>query len=217
MVIFHLLYNINIYRNITWYQSNFINRFWQLSIAISFFIISAITSTSLSSDKNIKRGIKTSLLGFIISLITYLFARDQLIIWGVLNGLGLSMIISGLIQKKYRINIKTFPIFILLFISTYRLERSDFESIPFFHYLYENNYFFLGFPSRNFFSTDYFPLIPWIFIYLAGLGLGNYLKSKNFFENKGKDNPLAYIGRHSMVIYLSHQIILYPIVSLILG
>ena len=215
MVLFHLAYNINYFRPISWYDGTTLNRIWQISIALSFFIISGITSSLLNSNKNIKRGIKTSLFGFAITLITYVFAKNQLIVWGVLNGLGLSMIIAGLIQRFWKIPPYFAIIFLLIFVGTYNIPRSSLADLKFFDFLYENNIFILGFPSSSFISTDYFPIIPWIFAYLAGLSAGNYLKEKNI--SKGNDNILARIGRLSIPIYLAHQIILYPLVSFFLS
>lgn len=215
MVLFHLAYNINYYRPIGWYDKTTFNRIRQLSIAISFFLISGFTSSLLPSDKNIKRGIKTSMLGFAITLSTYIFARDQLIVWGVLNGLGLSMIISGLIQKYCKFPPYFAIIFIIIFVGTYNVPRASLTGFRLFDDLYENNIFILGFPSSSFTSTDYFPLIPWIFAFLSGFSAGDYLKDKNL--RKGNDNILARIGRFSMPIYLAHQIILYPLVSFILS
>lgn len=213
MVLFHLFYNINYYHRLSFYDGTVFNRCWQLSIAISFFVISGITSNFLSKAKNIKRGIYISLIGFSISLVTFLFAKDQLILWGVLNGIGLSIIL-GEFLKKY---IKTYhwPIFMILFVLTYKIPSGSFYGISFFKSLYDKNIFPLGFPGTGFSSTDYFPLIPWIFPYLSGISLGKYLIERDFFSHKGKENIISKIGRHSMTIYLAHQMILYPLVSLI--
>lgn len=213
MVLFHLIYNINFYQQISWYDGTLLNRIWQFSIAGSFFIISGITSNFLSPEKNIKRGIFTSLIGFAITIATYLLAPEQFILWGVLNGLGISMIITGIFQKY----IKDYFIilFLILFVMTYNIPTGSLYNVEFFRSIYDKNLFILGFPSYNFNSSDYFPMIPWIFIYLVGFTLGIYLKNKNLLLNKGKDNILAKIGRLAMPIYLSHQIILYPLVTLI--
>lgn len=214
MIIFHLCYNINYYKSISRYDGSILNKIWQLSIAISFFLISGITSSLISPKKNINRGLKTSALGFLISLITYLFAREQLIVWGVLNALGLSMIITGLLQERIKISSYFCIIFVILFALTYSVPSRSLAEISFFNNLYMKNIFLLGFPSNEFSSSDYFPMIPWLFMYLAGFTAGNFLKEKNFYKAYGKDNFLARIGRLAMPIYLSHQIILYPLVSL---
>ena len=215
MVLFHLIYNINFYWEVPWYNGTLFNKIWQLSIACSFFLISGITSNFLTSSKNIKRGISTSLIGFGISLATYLFAPEQMILWGVLNGLGGSMILTGLLQKYKKLDIKWFFIFLLAFIISYKIPRETLYNADFFKSLYDSNLFIIGFPSDEFRSSDYFPLIPWIFIYLAGFILGRYLVKKDFFAFYGKDNVLAKIGRYAMPIYLAHQVILYPLVTML--
>lgn len=73
MVLFHLCYDINLYYKLDWYNNFYINKIWQLSIAISFFIISGISSNFLNWKKNLKRGVFISILGIIISLVTYFF------------------------------------------------------------------------------------------------------------------------------------------------
>lgn len=213
MVLFHLFYNINYYWPLHFYDGTVFNKIWQLSIALSFFTLSGITSCFLSPKKNIKRGINTSLIGFAITIITYIFAKEQLIIWGVLNGLGLSMIIGGLLKDE--INPKLWPLFLLAFSFSYKIPAGFLSRYSFFEKLYDLNLFPLGFPSYGFLSNDYFPMIPWIFAFLAGLSLGKFLLAKNFYNFDTNDNFLAKIGRHSLLIYLSHQIILYPLVTFI--
>lgn len=213
MVLFHLFYNINYYWTLDFYDGTVLNRIWQLSIALSFFTISGITSSFLNPKKNIKRGLVTSLIGFAITFITYVFAKDQLIIWGVLNGLGLSMIIAALMQKS--ISPKIWPLFFLAFTFSYKIPAGLFYNSEFLKGIYQANLFPLGFPSFDFYSNDYFPLIPWLFAFLAGLSLGKFLQAKNFYDFDIKENPLAKIGRHSMLIYITHQIILYPLVTAI--
>lgn len=215
MVLFHLMYNINFYWPMAWYDGTLINKIWQLSIACSFFMISGITSNFLNPSKNIKRGLVTSLIGLAITLVTYLLAPEQIIIWGVLNGLGVSMIITAFIQRNSKLDLKWFFIFIILFILSYNIPKGSLYKYDFFKKLYDSNIAIIGFPGKEFVSNDYFPIIPWIFIYLAGFSLGKHSLAKDFYNKYGKDSMLAKIGRHSMVIYLAHQIILYPLVSII--
>ena len=215
MVLFHLMYNINFYSRISWYDETLFNKIWQLSIACSFFIISGITSNFLSSEKNINRGLITSLIGFAISFTTYFFAPEQMIVWGVLNGLGASMLITGILQRHLDFDFKYFFIFLVIFIFTYNIPERSLYTYDFFKNLYDSNLAILGFTGSNFASSDYFPMIPWIFIYLSGFSLGKFLISNNFYYKYGKDNWLAKIGRHAMIIYLTHQVVLYPIVTLV--
>lgn len=212
MVLFHLCYDINLYTKLDWYNNIYINKIWQLSIAISFFIISGISSNFLNWKMNLKRGIIISILGILITLITFFFVPDQLIIFGVLNGLGLSMILISFLQKHIKINKNLLVIFIILFAITYSLPSGKFLSKNIELSLYNKNLFILGFPSNSFRSTDYFPIIPWFFAYMSGYIIGKILIEKNFYNHYGKNSLLAKIGQNSLKIYLSHQIIIYAIV-----
>lgn len=212
MVLFHTFYDINLYKNLTWYDGTLFNHIWQLSIAISFFTISGITSNFLSSKKNIQRGIKISILGLLISLITYVFDKDLRIIFGVLNGLGLSMILIGIFQDKISIKGKYCLIFLILFIITYRLPNKEILGFQIESKLYDMNLFPLGFPSDNFYSTDYFPIIPWFFIYCFGFLFGKIFIRSKYYNKAYANNLLAKIGQHSIEIYLAHQILIYILV-----
>jgi len=68
----------------------------------------------------------------------------------------------------------------------------------------------LGFPSSSINSADYFPLIPWLFLFLAGTALGLYAKQGRFpsWCVKSRVPTLAWLGRHSLPIYLLHQPVL---------
>ena len=215
MVLFHLFYDISLYKNLAWYNNFYVNKIWQLSIAISFFLISGISSNSLDWRKNLQRGIIISLLGILISLITYFFVPDQLIIFGVLNGLGLSMILIAFVQKYLKISNKLLLIFVLLFILTYNLANQKILSLGINSILYEKNLFILGFPSKSFHSTDYFPIIPWFFAYICGYIIGKILIENNFYNKYGRNSILAKIGQNSLKIYLLHQVIIYGLVYFI--
>lgn len=79
----------------------------------------------------------------------------------------------------------------------------------------------LGFPMQGFFSTDYFSLLPWIFLFLAGLFLHRCLASAA--SGKVLRHPLFHLqvpvlnsmGRHSLLLYLLHQPVLYLVTLLL--
>ena len=84
--------------------------------------------------------------------------------------------------------------------------------------LYQNDLTaYLGFPGPDFFSTDYFPLIPWFFLFVSG-----YFLHRIFCEKDGMDHlepilcrPLECLGRHTLGIYMIHQPVLYALFLLI--
>ena len=69
-----------------------------------------------------------------------------------------------------------------------------------------------------FHSSDYFPLIPWMFLYLCGYFLWRAVGHRRRVMEKLKPGfaPLAFLGRHSLLIYLLHQPVLMG-VFLLLG
>ncbi|WP_019132316.1 DUF1624 domain-containing protein [Peptoniphilus obesi] len=222
MIFYHLFYDLVYIFNvdIDFYKIEKV-WIWQLSIAISFFLISGFSSYLTKKDKLLKRGIILSLIGFLFTLATYIFVRDELIIFGVLNGLGISMIFCGLFKDQLdRIDYKfSIFIFLILFIVFYNISfgyiNLFFRKISLPDFLYEMNLFFIGFKGKDFYSSDYFPFLPWSFIYLTGFYLGKWLKEKDFYNICGKENIISKIGRQSLKIYILHQIVIFGALSLI--
>ena len=75
----------------------------------------------------------------------------------------------------------------------------------------------LGFPGPGYYSADYFPLIPWLFLFWAGACAGVWLR---LGRGPGwlyqRHSPfLAAAGQKSLWIYLVHQPALYLIFLLI--
>ena len=76
---------------------------------------------------------------------------------------------------------------------------------------------YLGFPPPSFYSTDYFSLIPWAFLYLCGYELHRIAREKGVLASqvfKKEIRPLSFLGRNSLTIYLLHQPVLYGLVLL---
>ncbi len=76
---------------------------------------------------------------------------------------------------------------------------------------------YLGFPPETFFSTDYFPIFPWIFLFLSGFFLHKILASRNLMPRlkTGNQKSLIWLGQHSLLLYAIHQPVLYLILSLV--
>ena len=77
---------------------------------------------------------------------------------------------------------------------------------------------YLGFPPRSFRSSDYFPLLPWLFLFVAGYFLYRILHSKGWDQklfSRGQFPVLNFLGRHSLIVYLLHQPLLSGIFTLI--
>ena len=71
----------------------------------------------------------------------------------------------------------------------------------------------LGFPPADFFSTDYFPLLSWLFLFLTGYFLYRLRPER---EPSNLRLPVVTaLGRHSLVAYLLHQPMIYGLLWLL--
>ena len=77
--------------------------------------------------------------------------------------------------------------------------------------LYQTPYLaWAGFPSPSFSSGDYYPLLPYLFLYVSGAAFNRQLKAEGY-PNWMKTFSLPLItemGKHSLIVYILHQPIL---------
>ena len=195
---------------------------WERFICCTFIIVSGISMNF--SRHGYRRGIIVNLFGFAITIVTVLAIPDQAVWFGILNFLGCAMIITFALRNELN-RMKPLVgmvIFFLLFMMFYGIPHRfiGLFSYPLIHLpdaLYQYRWLaFLGFQSRDFFSSDYFPLLQWIFLYLFGYQLWRFLAQKGFDRFFYLKIPvLDFIGRHSLIIYVVHQPVLYGICYLI--
>ena len=186
--------------------------------------------TSGISRNTVRRGVIVFAAGLIVTLVTAVIMpamgiTGAEIYFGVLSCLGLCMIITGAFMPLInrlgtRGSIAGAVISAVLFLITYTVNSGSllFGLIELPAALYETNYLaFLGFHNGNFFSADYFSLIPWLFLFLFGAFLGKWAKGQalpqGFYKSRVKF--LQKIGKNSLWIYLLHQPPLYAIMYLI--
>lgn len=201
---------------------------WQQSICWTFIFISGYCF--LLGHHHIKRSAMCLGGGILITVITGIFVQDQIDIFGVLWLLGISGFITILWDKVYIYLFKNRKLFAVLgFISCvflFVLFRNVNEGFLGFEgwnlirlpkELY-NGYFMtlLGFMMPGFYSSDYFSIIPWFFLYLAGYYTRRILENSSFEKNVLSLNIKPFglmnkIGRHSLIIYLLHQVVLFAI------
>lgn len=76
----------------------------------------------------------------------------------------------------------------------------------------------LGWHPQGYTALDYFPLIPWFGVFLLGVAAGNWFYPQGVavysLTDRSQAGPvrvLRFLGRHSLPIYLLHQIVLISI------
>ncbi len=77
----------------------------------------------------------------------------------------------------------------------------------------------LGFPEPGFFSTDYFSLIPWLFLFLTGVFFSLWMQKKGMPRClfTVRIPALEWVGRHSLELYMVHQPVLYALLWAVFG
>lgn len=208
VVLFHFLYDLDIIFGVNTglFSQSWFYTFRDCFVGLLIFI-SGI-SCNLSRN-NIKRGIKTFCLGLIISLVTAIFMPSEQIIFGILHFFGVSMILYGVFQNFFKKIPRTIGIIssTLLYILTLNLYNFSFSGLNIFaKYLL----FIIGFDTGCS-SADYYPLLPWIFIFIGGTFAGKNIKTRilpDFFY-KNICPPLTFMGQHTLIIYILHQPIIY--------
>ncbi len=212
MIIFHLMFDLSYFGS---YSINISSGFWLYfarSIATVFiFLVGVSLAISFSKKKNlrewrirnIKRGLIVFSWGLIITLLTLVFLREGTIYFGILHFIGISILIS-----TFFVNLRIWNLLLgtlLMLIGVY-IRNFSFDS-PWF--------LWLGLQPSNFYTLDYYPLLPWFGLVLIGIFFGNLLYKKNKRKFKLPEMPQNYLtgffgflGKHSLLIYLLHQPIL---------
>lgn len=220
MVVVHFLYDLtDLYKIIQWDwppAALFIKN-WG---GVLFFLISGISATL--GSHSVRRGLIVIGSGLIVSAVTYGmyhfgFAGQSIIIYfGVLSCLGVCMLlwstyknmpwwgllIHGILLAAVGLCIREF------------LDTGD---------LYiGNNYLMpLGLHRPDFYTSDYFPLLPNLGFFLIGSFLGKtvYCKKTSLLPKVNERNAVirffSFCGRQSLLIYLLHQPVLSGICMLI--
>ena len=191
----------------------------------ALFIAVCGISCSLS-ENNLKRSVKILIAAAAFTFVTC-FVMHRLGIYGaevwfgILHFLGFSVLIYALGKKLFdRINpyfgltgcAVLYPFF--SGISKGALGYGEMLNITLPQALYRTDWLVpLGIYSETFSAADYFPLLPFIFIFFAGVFIGRIIMIKGFPEySYRKRLPLfGAIGRHAFIIYVLHFPVIYGI------
>lgn len=221
MVFYHAFYTVGVLFNIGWAMV-LLNFFTPAEpyFAGLFILISGLACNL--SHSNLERGVKLGFISLGVTLVTYLvLGTEYMISFGILHMLAVCMMLYGIINKYLKLVPSWLGILLntVLFIFTFNVLRGS-VGFPFILNIkippewYNTNYLFMfGLPNKNFMSSDYFPLVPWLFLFFAGTYIGRIGVKKKFPKSMYKKRVgfFGFMGRHSLLIYLVHQPIIYGI------
>lgn len=162
------------------------------------FILLAGCSCRLSRS-NLRRGGKVLVCGLGVSVITWLWG--DFIPFGILHFLGASMLLYALLAPMLERlpAAPSFAVYIILFMLAY----AHFPRLTSLPWLFP-----MGWVTPHFYASDYWPMLPWLFLFLAGTVCGTWLSRLPRPLSSLSVPGLTFLGRHALAVYLIHQPVL---------
>lgn len=213
MVLFHAAYDAcYLYGySMPWFTEPVIQNIWRCSISWVFIALAG-WMTSFSRN-NAKRGAVYALAALVVYLSTALASVDTAISFGILFCMAGSTLLYVVLSplSKHVPPIASFVVCLLLFVVTYQVPSGTYAF---------DGLAWLGFPSASFTSGDYYPLIPYSFLYLAGAIAARLYNERTHgayptWMTSERFSFLQTIGKHSLLIYLAHQPLLIGLFTLL--
>ena len=220
MVAYHGIYDWDylFYGSAPWFETHSAY-LWEQAICWTFILLAGAVC---EYSRNLaKHGGLVFACAMVLTVVTACVIPQQIIQFGVLHLLGISMLVTVCLTAL----IKRMPSFLsaavcfLLFLFLKGIPRGfvGIGDIPLWYlpdFLYQFSWgFVIGFPKEGFWSSDYFPVIPWMFLFGTGMFLWRGLRPR--WEKQllrlPKISFLEKIGQHSLLIYMVHQPIIFAL------
>lgn len=218
MIVFHAHY---ILLHLFGYTGiDFPNLFWYILgrvVVIIFIFVAGISFWLFVMNKDmkmirrhsLKRTCILSIMAFMITGITYIWFYEQRISFGIIHFFAMVSLVSLGFMKFWRWNVIIGMIIITLQFLIDNISVNTNILLP------------IGLVNRDFFSADYYPLIPWLGYFLIWYGV------ISFFDERGRDYILfrgyswllelpAYLWRYALVIYIAHTPLIYMLYKILL-
>lgn len=221
MVLFHYCYDLKFIAGmpLAWFAPPF-QDIWRASISWAFLFIAGCMC-SLSRD-NLRRGCIYMGFAGLIWAATTLAAVDVPINFGIIFCMAACTLLEWVLEKLrlsptgYGAAAILFLVFlVLLGVPNGHIGIAPLQlALP--RWLYSTEWFsWLGLPGPHFASGDYYPVVPFFFVYLTGTACGRLWKSQGYpaWANGPVCRPLEFVGRHALAVYVLHQ----PILLLLSG
>lgn len=221
MVIYHALFAVGWLFDISWGQSVYLlfNPLQDLFDAV--FILICGISCHLSHN-NWKRGGLLAGIALGITATLWIVMPNEIIIYGILHFLATAILLFALlrpllskISPRWGIAVCFVLFWLTYWVPVYRgsvfgimglLEWSVPAMLTQQEWLYPLGFGYIA-------CSDYFPILPWIFCFLAGTFVGVWAQ-KDLFPDwmyRHRVPFFSFIGKHTLLIYIAHLPLIYGI------
>ena len=212
MIAYHGTWNL-VYMfgvDLPWYDA-LPGHIWQQSICWTFILLSGFCFSM--GSRPLRRGLEVFGGGILVTAVTLAVMPENRILFGILTFTGSAMMVMVPLEKLLR-KIPALPGLAAAF--GLFVFFDNWQAPGWLHRNLLTAY--LGFPTGSFVSMDYFPILPWIFLFITGYFLYRIFHSRGWDVKcfaRGNVPWLNWLGRHTLPIYLLHQPVLYGLCMLI--
>ena len=225
MIIYHATWNLVYIYDMDWgWYKSFGAYVWQQSICWTFILLSGFCFSL--GKRHLKSGLIVFGSGILVTIVTLIAMPSNRVVFGVLTCIGSCILLLTATEKVWKRILPEAGIVLSFLLFLFAKNVNDgylgigerrMIWIPTEWY---GNYIsaYLGFPFRGFYSTDYFSLFPWLFLFLSGFYLYGIFEKQGMLKKDfmGKEiYAFSFLGKHSLLIYLLHQPVIYGVQELI--
>ncbi|MGA2105722.1 heparan-alpha-glucosaminide N-acetyltransferase [Methanoregula sp.] len=222
MILFHTIFDLSFFQIVSFDVTDGFWRFFAYATASLFLLIVGI-SLSISHARAVSRinglalvkkfvfrGAGIFCCGLLVTVATWWYLHEGYVIFGILHLIGVAVMLSPLFFRFRTWNAVIGIVFIIV--------GWILGTIP-----GPMGLLVFGIHPLMFQSVDYTPIFPWMGLVLLGLALGEFAYPNGERRwalpkiPKRAFAPLEFLGRHSLIIYLVHQIVIVLIIYLVTG
>ena len=171
----------------------------QRTTAFLFLVLVGVSLALGKPDfkKTLNRAAKLGAIAILITIATSIYPGKGAIVFGIIHFIAVSVLLG-----YFFLSFKWLTLLAALgVLAAWILAGGFIQGSP---YL-----IWLGFPPADFYTLDYYPLLPWFSLVLFGIFIGKtFFPLKNRIAMSHLIEPLCFLGRNSLAIYLLHQPVL---------
>lgn len=211
MIIFHASWNLDFFgfaqlgvlSNIGWI-------WFARGIAGSFIFLAGVSFVladvaGQGPKSRLRRIVKIAIAAMAVSLVTYAVFPDSFVYFGILHHIALASLLAWPLLRLNTVLLALIAVGLVLAHEIFTLPFANTRWVA-----------WVGLSDIVPPANDHVPLLPWFAIFVVGLIVGRGLtKHASVITVLSKhvswSKPLIWMGKHSLVIYLLHQPILFGI------